>query len=268
MTDEAGADNEFRTVIISTGEIGLRDSNYGGVGVRLLETSGFNFTETKENADWVREKVLKNYGNIGCKFAKALSKYEISSIYDCLNDYTDKINRRIEKTLEKKGGVYSPLYGRMAEKMAAIVLAADIAESDLGLNFAINDIINFLIKDTTLLSGGQEQADEAMERILEVYTKNQTKFPKQLTSSVSNLWGRTIMSGDKLLEIIILYDQFVELMKKNGYPDTCSLLHALKDKGYINCEPDKLYSRRKIGDTERAKVIVVNVSAFNGRERV
>ncbi len=267
MTDEAGIDSEFRTVIISTGELSFRDSNYGGIGVRLLETSGFNFTETKENADWIRDMVFKNYGNIGCKFAQILTRYEIASIYDALNHYTNKVNKRIEKTLAKKGGVYSPLYGRIAEKIAAIVLAADFAKSDLGLNFAINDIISFLIKDTTLLSGGQEQADEAMERILELYTKNQTKFPKQLTSSVSNLWGRTIMSGDKLMEIIILYDQFVELMRKNGYPDTCSLLHALRDKGYINCEPDKLYSRRKVGDTQRAKVVVVNVSAFNGRER-
>ena len=266
MTDVDGADNAFRTVIVSTGEISFKTSNYGGIAVRLFEVKDYNFTEDKENADYITEGMFENYGNIGPAFAERLSAYSTEQIKNLLDKYTSKIIGRIQFFAEKKGKCFSPLYGRLAEKIAAVAVAAIIAKKKLGMLFDITKIAVFLICETTMLENGQEQAVEAVEKFMEFYAKNQTKFPKSIKADVVNVWGKTVMNGEKISKIIILYDQFTTVMTSLGYPDINSLIKALKEKEFIKCEEGKNYSRRNISDIKKAKVIVIDVALFEGRK--
>lgn len=261
MTNIEGADSEFRTIFMSTGEIQFKSSNFGGIGVRLFEVKNYNFTQDKETADIITKEIHKNYGYIGFGFAKALTAYSVNDIQDKLESITEKVIKRISYHCEKEGGKFSPLFSRIAEKIAAVVIAAKLSKKKLGLNFDINGIVDFLICNTTVLDIGQEQSVDAMEKFLEEYTKNRVKFPKSNESMEVNIWGKSIFADGELSEIVVMYNQFVKMMNKIGYPDTNSLIKALKEKGFIKCEDGKNYTRRKIGDNKRAKAIVIDVFA-------
>ncbi len=267
MTDTDSADNEFRTVFISTGEIQFKASNYGGISVRLLETKDYNFTGNKAIADLINKETFNNYGNIGIAFVKCLSQYSTQTILKALDRKAAKIADKIRAYIAEGNKTYSPLYGRMADKISAIALAASLAKNKLGVNFELGKIVDFLITETTLLEGGQEQAVEAVEKFMEVYIKNQKRFPSDIASETANIWGKTIEKGGKISEIIVLYDQFISIMSSIGYPDSGSLIKALKAKGFIKCEAGKNYSRRKVGNNLSVKVMVLNITAFEGRER-
>ncbi len=267
MTDTDSADDEFRTVFISTGEIQFKASNYGGISVRLLETKGYNFTGDKAAADLINKEIFNNYGNIGIAFARCLSQYSNQTILKALDKKASKITDKIRSYIAERNKTYSPLYGRMTDKISAIALAASLAKNKLGINFEVGKIIDFLISETTMLEGGQEQAAEAVEKFMEVYIKNQKRFPSDTASETANIWGKTVEKGGKISEIIVLYDQFVYIMSSIGYPDSISLIKALKAKGFIKCESGKNYSRRKVGNNISVKVMVLNITAFEGRER-
>ena len=133
----------------------------------------------------------------------------------------------------------------------------------MNMNFDAKAIRDFLICDTTLLEAGQEQSVEAMDKFLEEYAKNKTKFPKDNVND-SNIWGKSIFRNGELYEVVVLYNQFVKMMNRLGFPDTTSLIKALKEKNFIKCEKDKNYARRDVGNLKKTKVIVVNVLAIKG----
>ena len=180
-----------------------------------------------------------------------------------LDEFAKKVKKRIETHAQKQGKAISPLFSRMADKIAAVALAASIAKSKLGIDFDTSSIVDFLICQTTLLEMGQEQSVEAADKFLEEYAKNKTKFPNDNTKD-ANIWGKSVVRNGELSEIIVLYNQFVKMMNRIGFPDTASLVKALKEKSFIKCEQDKNYSRRNVGNIKRAKVIVFDVSAIKG----
>lgn len=110
---------------------------------------------------------------------------------------------------------------------------------------------------------GQEQSVEAMEMFFEEYTKNSNKFPSG-SSRDNNIWGKSIYKNNELTEIVVLYNQFVKIMKNIGFPDTSSLIKALKEKSFIKCEQGKNYSRRDVGNIKKTKVIVIDVLEVKG----
>ena len=264
MTSDDGADKEFRTIFMSTGEIQFKTTNFGGIGVRLFEVKNYNFTGDKETADMILQSIQENYGHIGFRFAKNLTEYSEEYIQSKVEAMTEKVIKRIEYHVEKQGKAFSPLFSRMAEKIATIAIAASFAKAKLGMNFDTKVIVDFLICETTLLENGQEQAVQAIEKFFEEYSKNQTKFPKTIDNKVVNVWGKSVFKHGELTEIIVLYNQFITIMKKIGFPDTTSLIKSLKEKDFIKCEEGKNYTRRNIGDNKRAKAIVIDVLEVNG----
>lgn len=262
MNDENSADNEFRTIFLSTGEIQFKNSNFGGIGVRLIEVKDYNFTETKEKADLIAEFIQNNYGVIGMKFAKYLTAYSSDYMKEKIEKNTEKIIKRIKTHADNQGIKYSPLFSRLAEKIATVIVAALFAKAKLGIQFDIGAIADFLICQTTVLENGQEQAVDAMEKFMEEYNKNHNKFPA--SEKGQNIWGKKVVRNGELIEIVVLYNQFLKMMKKIGYPDTSSLIKALMEKNFIKCEKGRNYSRRNVGDSKKAKVIVIDVLALNG----
>ena len=263
MTNDDESISDFNTAFISTGEIKFKESNYGGIAVRLFEVKNYNFTKNKETADLILENIQANYGHIGFKFAKELSKLSKKCLNNNLSKETERVISHIKKHCEERNIRFSPLFGRMAEKIAVIVLSAKIAKKKMNMNFDAKAIRDFLICDTTLLEAGQEQSVEAMDKFLEEYAKNKTKFPKDNVND-SNIWGKSIFRNGELYEVVVLYNQFVKMMNRLGFPDTTSLIKALKEKNFIKCEKDKNYARRDVGNLKKTKVIVVNVLAIKG----
>ena len=263
MTNDDSSDDSFNTAFMSTGEIQFRNSNYGGITVRLFEVKNYNYTKTKELADTINDFASEHYGAVGFEFAKVLSDISDDTLTEKLDEFAKRVEKRIEMHAQKQGKAISPLFSRMADKIAAVALAASIAKSKLGIDFDTSSIVDFLICQTTLLEMGQEQSVEAADKFLEEYAKNKTKFPDDNTKD-ANIWGKSVVRNGELSEIIVLYNQFVKMMNRIGFPDTASLVKALKEKSFIKCEQDKNYSRRNVGNIKRAKVIVFDVSAIKG----
>ena len=254
-----GVEKDFRTVFMSTGEIQFKKSNFGGIAVRLFEIKNYNFTESKENADMILSSIHANYGNIGYEFAKVLSSYTPEKIQEILEKDTAKVIKRIKFHAEKQGKQYSPLFSRLAEKIATVVVASRLAKHKLGMEFDIKEIVDFLICESTILQAGQEQSNEAMIKFFEEYLKNKSKFPEKVDFNVAGIWGKTVVQKGNITEIVILYNRFTEIMGKLGYPDTRSLFRSLKEKGYIKCEEGKNYLRRNIGSLTKTPVVVIDV---------
>lgn len=263
MTNDESKCDSFNTSTMSSGEIEFKTSNYGGIAVRLFEVKNYSFTKDKEHAEAISDFIGEHYGTVGFEFAKVLSGMPIEKIRKKLDDFSIKVQKRIEKHLKEQGKSNSPLFSRMADKIAAIAMAASIAKSKIGIDFDIVSIVDFLICETTLLEMGQEQSVEAMDRFFEEFAKNNTRFPSGNTKD-NNLWGKTIYKDGQLFEIVVLYNQFVKMMKSVGFPDTVSLIKALKEKSFIKCEQGKNYSRRDIGNLKKTKVIVIDVFAVKG----
>lgn len=258
------ADEIFRTVFMSTGEISFKSSNYGGVAARLFEVKDYNFTRDKETADRIVEFFSSNYGVAGFEFVKKLSMYTSEWIENKLATYTEKVLKRVKAYLENKNLKYNPIIGRNAEKIAIVALAAQIGKKQLGLNFNVSKVVNFFIEETTLLDVCQNEAFEATEKFLSYYSKHQSKFPqKGISHPRGDVWGASIFRNSELCEIVVLYDEFIRISTNLGYHDIKSLINSMKAEKLIICEPDKNYNRRKVGNIKRAKVIVINVSAFN-----
>lgn len=262
MTDNTAT--EFRTIFMSTGEIQFKSTNFGGIAVRLFEVKGYNFTEDKETADKIIAFIKENYGSIGFKFARKLTKKSEKDILFRLDTITKTVIDKIRYHADKRGKCFSHLYERIAEKIAVIVLAAEICKDEMGMKFDIDAITDFMICETTLLELGQEQTVEAMEKFFEEYTKHQSKFPTSITDSSTGLWGKSVTVNGELKEVVIMYNQFVSIMNKLGYLDTNTLIKDLKSKKFIICESGKNYSRRNIGTNKKAKVIVIDVLAVKG----
>lgn len=263
MTNADDSINEFNTVFISTGEIKFKESNYGGIAVRLFEVKNYNFTNDKETADFILKTIQNTYGHIGFEFAKELSKISKKCLEKNLLKETETVIKNIKDICEERNITFSPLFSRMAEKVAVIVVSAKIAKAKLGMNFNIKAIRKFLICNTTLLEAGQEQSVEAIEKFLEEYAKNKTKFPNDNITD-TNVWGKSVYKNGELAEIVVMYNQFVKMMANIGFPDTASLIKALKEKSFIKCEQGKNYSRRDVGNIKKTKVVVIDVFAVKG----
>ena len=229
----------------------------------MFEVKNHNFTKNKIHAEDISNFITTHYGTVGFEFAKALTRISQHKMTEKLDEFSKKVQKRIKNHAKEQGKTISPLFSRMADKIAAVALAANIAKNKLGIDFDISSIVDFLICRTTLLEIGQEQSVEAADKFLEEYAKNKTKFPNDNTKD-ANIWGKSVVRNDELSEIIVLYNQFVKMMNRIGFPDTASLVKALKEKSFIKCEQDKNYSRRNVGNIKRAKVIVFDVSAIKG----
>ena len=263
MTNDNTANSSFNTVFMSTGEIQFKSSNFGGIAVRLFEVKNHNFTKNKIHAEDISNFITTHYGTVGFEFAKALTRISQHKMTEKLDEFSKKVQKRIKNHAKEQGKTISPLFSRMADKIAAVALAANIAKNKLGIDFDISSIVDFLICRTTLLEIGQEQSVEAADKFLEEYAKNKSNFPDTNTKS-SNIWGKSIIKNGELSEIVVLYNQFVKIMGQIGFPDTASLIKAMKEKSFIKCEQDKNYSRRTVGNIKRAKVIVLDISTIKG----
>lgn len=101
MTDNTAT--EFRTIFISTGEIQFKSTNFGGIAVRLFEVKGYNFTEDKETADKIIAFIKENYGSIGFKFARKLTKKSEKDILFRLDTITKTVIDKIRYHANKRG---------------------------------------------------------------------------------------------------------------------------------------------------------------------
>lgn len=167
--------------------------------------------------------------------------------------------------MNEKGLKTNPILGRCAETIAVVAIAAYIAKKHLGIAFNISGIVSFFIRRSSLLDVCQNEALTAANNFLTFYNNNRSKFPTQ--SNVDNagsVFGISVFKKGELQELVILFDNFVKIAKNCGYQDTRTLLRQLKESNLSVCEAGKNYSRRKVGNISRAKVVVLDVRAILG----
>lgn len=112
MTDDENSVPTFNTIFCTTGEIQFKNSNFGGISVRLFEVKNCNLTKDKEHAETINDFISNHYGVIGFDFVRALSAISKEVLYAKLKTLSLKVQKRIKYHTDKQNKAYSPLFGR------------------------------------------------------------------------------------------------------------------------------------------------------------
>ena len=246
------SDARFAVNILSSGEIPMKDiEDASGADVRMLEID-FPWTESKEHSEAIDFALRNCYGHFGEEFVKVLltiSKEKIQSLYDRLNDkitkrYTEKCSRMTEKGKR--------IFLRTLKKITVIALAAYIMHEKLNLDFQYIDIADFLINNSSLSDGLDDEAIRMIEDYMH-YRKADLAHYDSLQRAQPT--GKSL---EDLISDTPFDEKYISIPKTSFYNVLFSCnytldqivrnLQILRDRGILHCEAGKLYNRRKNGE--------------------
>ncbi|QOV10428.1 DUF927 domain-containing protein [Viridibacillus arvi] len=233
---------DWATVIFSTGELSIlsKASNNTGLKIRTLEFEDEEWTTSSYNSDNIKNCVLQNYGHAGQKFARYLmrNQYAINQwLIDCERIFLERL-------------VDSQVKDRMASKYAIILAAANMANSALGLDLNINQIIQFIIEKDTVLAKSRDIGLSAWNHILEHIQMNQNNFICNGMACHSHRIIGRIDEKQEYYEVSILKNEFESAMNTYGYQSGSVIIKNLRSKGLIDHEPQRLTNRKLIFSNE------------------
>lgn len=265
--------SSFKTTIISTGErslIGLC-SNNTGIKMRVMELKADKWAIDADNAEAIKLAASKHYGTA----SPALAKYILSLQEEELLERVDRCRRCYLESTKMP----SELANRASTRVALILLTAELANDAFGLDLNKQRILEFIISN-------EEQEIEDMNLGLQFYNKfkpyvemNQKYFYNKqkrtmrqvdctLNSIMSGYWGtiqdiakldRSIGDKQVIYEVTVLKEKFKDIIKDLGFEEERTILVKLKELGYLDCEQDRFYRKRKATSQQIQNVYVIYI---------
>ena len=165
----------WRTTVVSTGEQSLiQNSNKNdGIRVRVIEFENVLWTKSAEHSERIKREVQKNYG-LGVEIiAKKL--LDLGRVH-CL-ERIESIKDQCLSEL-KQNGKDHPLYPRMLNSVATIILAIEIFEEESKLGFDLEAIREFLLEN--ILIDERTIGMKAYEDLLEYVAGNSNRFYRDI----------------------------------------------------------------------------------------
>lgn len=258
--------DSWQTTIISTGESSLlgKCSNNTGLEMRVLELDD-EFTKSAQNADNIKKGVHEHYGYIAPILAKKISQMGEDTLIKRHQKYVDMFIGLCDEGIN--------LVERLANSIAIILLAADMLNTFFKLSLNISDMAQYFVDKIKCNNDDRDLADKAIEKIKETVNANKAKFVtyqagREIDSKSNECWGKIVdikhirnNNPDIIGQYLICYERFLSILKDLNFEDGKEVIKELKRKGYLDCEKDKNYRKRKIrnSDMSASKVIVVNV---------
>ena len=241
----------WRTSILSTGEYGLvgKSKQNTGLRVRILEFFDVNWTTSAENAEAIKETVLKNYGHAAPLFAECLLKLGKSEVIQTVDNWR-------ERYLSEFHGGNDRLTERSSLNVAILLTTAELVKQHFGFSIDVEKMLGFIADSERQTMEDRDIGAKAYNYFLEQVAIHQHKFSSshgELSKGLEDFetvqgdhWGHWDHT-DEGAEIVITKEAFKQILKDGGYEDPRMILSRWKQQGLLNCESDRHTRRRKLG---------------------
>ncbi len=242
------------TLVLSTGEDSLlaHCNKNQGLLVRVLEICPDEITASAEQAEAIKDGVIKNYGWAN----NILADYYLQNENKVLEIFS-----KYRNTLQREIPIENELVNRLIKKLAVIMTTAYFAKKALGIKFDTKAIKNMLIEAVIQQNENNpfEQTKQFVDCILTDLSTNPNKYVNLKNNEpISDIFGNNIRGFIREIkpikikneicyfELIFPKSIFEELVLKWGFTNVLKELKSLDEKGYIRKDGKHYSKRRKI----------------------
>ncbi|MNM78808.1 hypothetical protein D3C81_907260 [compost metagenome] len=241
-------------MIISNGERSLRESSSKNAGsqIRITELSNIPWTQSAENANRLKEGLLKNHGHAGPLFVKYLLAQGL--------DQLEKHHRNWSKHIETEFSNADTFTQRLSDKIAILLMTAELANEAFDWGLDVQAMSGLLISATAQASGHRDISKRAYQFLMETIHMHENHFYKNnVAPSIETVWGKWVMKDQTLKEIYIFPTVFHSLMEKGGFENPSTILQLWKTDGLIDHENDKFTRKKVISASSSSRVHVIRI---------
>ena len=137
---------------------------------------------------------------------------------------------------------------RMFERYAAITTLAKILSHVLSTDIDITKIKDYFIDYHTHTVSERSLADKAIEVVTQFVAQNRGKFSDDtaLKNMIEN-YGLIALKDD-YIEVKIIATVFKDMLKEQHFQDVNNVVNALRDKGFIESDRDRITTKRTVKD--------------------
>ena len=146
---------------------------------------------------------------------------------------------------------------RMFKRYAAITTSAKILSHVLSTDIDIAKIRDYFIDYHAHTVSERSLADKAIEVITQFVAQNRGKFSddKALKNMMEN-YGLIALKDD-YIEVKIIASVFKNMLLEHHFQDVNNVVNALKDKGFIESDRDRITTKRTVKDDNGKKQSLV-----------
>ena len=247
---EVKTPKNWGTSVISTSEYSIftDSAQNDGLRVRTIEINE-QFTTDATNSDNIKKAVAQNYGHVLPFVADYLIKREDEAIQwfkDEHHWFKDKLKDETNNTGK-----------RMIKRYAAITTSAKILSHVLATDIDIAKIRDYFIDYHAHTVSERSLADKAIEVITQFVAQNRGKFSddKALKNMIEN-YGLIALKDD-YIDVKIIASVFKNMLVEHHFQDVNNVVNALKDKGFIESDRDRITTKRTVKDDNDKKQSLV-----------
>ncbi|MGI8164603.1 cassette chromosome replicative helicase [Staphylococcus haemolyticus] len=247
---EVKTPKNWGTSVISTSEYSIftDSAQNDGLRVRTIEINE-QFTTNATNADNIKKAVALNHGHVLPLVAQYLINREdevIQWFYNEVDWFEAKLNSETNNT-----GI------RMFKRYAVITTSAKILGRVLATDIDIAKIRDYFIDYHAHTVSERSLADKAIEVITQFVAQNRGKFSddKALKNMMEN--HGLIALKDEYIEVKIIASVFKNMLIENHFQDVNNVVNALRDKGFIESDHDRITTKRTVKDDNGKKQSLV-----------
>ena len=238
---EVKTPKNWGTSVISTSEYSIfNDSAQNdGLRVRTIEINE-RFTKDATNSDNIKKAVALNYGHVLPLVAKYLINRENEVIQWFQEEY-HWFNEALKNETNNTGI-------RMFKRYAVITTSAKILGRVLATDIDIAKIRDYFIDYHAHTVSERSLADKAIEVITQFVAQNRGKFSDDtaLKNMIEN-YGLIALKDD-YIEVKIIATVFKDMLKEQHFQDVNNVVNALRDKGFIESDRDRITTKRTVKD--------------------
>lgn len=238
---EVKTPKNWGTSVISTSEYSIftDSAQNDGLRVRTIEINE-QFTTDATNSDNIKKAVAQNYGHVLPFVADYLIKREDEAIQwfkDEHHWFKDKLKDETNNTGK-----------RMFKRYAVITTSAKILGRVLATDIDITKIKDYFIDYHTHTVSERSLADKAIEVVTQFVAQNRGKFSDDtaLKNMIEN-YGLIALKDD-YIEVKIIATVFKDMLKEQHFQDVNNVVNALRDKGFIESDRDRITTKRTVKD--------------------
>ncbi|HDE7862579.1 TPA: hypothetical protein PD004_002486, partial [Staphylococcus aureus] len=247
---EVKTPKNWGTSVISTSEYSIfNDSAQNdGLRVRTIEINE-QFTTNATNADNIKKAVALNHGHVLPLAAQYLIKRE-DEVIQSFCEEVDWFEAKLEDEKSNTGI-------RMFKRYAVITTSANILGRVLATDIDIAKIRDYFIDYHAHTVSERSLADKAIEVITQFVAQNRGKFSDDtaLKNMIEN--HGLIALKDDYIEVKIIASVFKDMLIENHFQDVNNVVNALRDKGFIESDHDRITTKRTVKDDNGKKQSLV-----------
>lgn len=247
---EVKTPKNWGTSVISTSEYSIftDSAQNDGLRVRTIEINE-QFTTNATNADNIKKAVALNHGHVLPLVAQYLINREdevIQWFYKEVDWFEAKLNSETNNT-----GI------RMFKRYAVITTSAKILGRVLATDIDIAKIRDYFIDYHAHTVSERSLADKAIEVITQFVAQNRGKFSDD--TALKNMFENygLIALKDNHIEVKIIASVFKNMLLEHHFQDVNNVVNALRDKGFIESDHDRITTKRTVKDGNGKKQSLV-----------